>query len=237
MELADWLLASLVIIFGAVVQGLSGVGSGFIMVPLLALIDLRLLPGALIFGSLSISGSMAWIERSHINVRETYLVLLAIVPGSVIGSWLLSVIRAEQLGIFFGIMILLGVAISVVGVRLSPGPWHSAIAGTVAGAMGAASGIGAPVVALLYQHRSGPELRATLAFLYTIASTIILIALAAFGQFGLTQLGLGLLLFPGYLTGLYISRQFTAQVDHGNARIVVLVVAVVSALSLIAASF
>jgi uncharacterized membrane protein YfcA len=234
--LIDWLLASLVIALGALVQGLSGVGGGFLMVPLLALIDLRLLPGALIFASLSISGMMAWIERSHISYRETYLVLIAILPGAAVGAWLLSAIRTEQLGIFFGAMILFGVAITALGVRLKPNFVNSAIAGSLAGAMGAASGIGAPVLALLYQHRSGPELRATLAFMYTIASLTILVALGAFGQFGLLQMGLGLLLMPGFLTGLYISRQFTRDIDRGKSRLVVLVVAAISALSLIIAS-
>jgi uncharacterized membrane protein YfcA len=234
--ITEWLLASLVVVLGAVIQGVSGVGGGFIMVPLLALIDIRLLPGALIFSSLSISGLMAWSGRVDIQHRETNIVLLAIVPGAALGSWLLSIIHTEQLGIFFGTMILLGVIVTARGVRLRPNMFNSVIAGSIAGAMGASSGIGAPIIALLYQHRSGPELRATLAYMYTIASTSILLALAAFGQFGMDELWLGLLLVPGMLAGLWISRLFTASVDRGSTRVVVLVIATISALSLIISS-
>jgi uncharacterized membrane protein YfcA len=234
--ITQWLLASLVVVLGAVIQGVSGVGGGFIMVPLLALIDLRLLPGALIFSSLSISGLMAWSGRRDIQHRETNIVLLSIIPGAALGSWLLSIIQSDQLGVLFGTMILVGVIVTALGVRLKPNMFNSVIAGSMAGAMGASSGIGAPIIALLYQHRSGPELRATLAYMYTIASTIILLALAAFDQFGAAELWLGLLLMPGMLTGLWISRLFTGRVDRGSSRIVVLVVATISALSLIISS-
>ena len=233
MGITEWLLASLVVVLGAVIQGVSGVGGGFIMVPLLAFIDLRLLPGALIFSSLSISGLMTWFGRGDIRHSETSIMLIAIVPGAALGSWLLSVIQSEQLGLFFGAMILLGVLVTAFGVRLQPNLLNSVIAGSIAGAMGASSGIGAPIIALLYQHRSGPELRATLAYMYTIASLCILLVLAAFNQFGIAEIRLGLLLVPGMLAGLLISKRITGGVDRGSTRVVVLVIATISALSLI----
>ncbi len=236
MGIGEWLLASLVVVLGALVQGVSGVGGGFIMVPLLAMIDLRLLPGALIFASLSISGLMAWFERSHIKYRDTNIVLAAIMPGAALGAWLLSIVRTDQLGILFGTMILLGVLITALGVRLQPNMLNGTIAGFGAGTMGAASGIGAPVVALLYQHRSGPELRATLAYLYTVASTMILLALAYFGEFAAVEIELGAMLVPGFMLGLFVSRRLTTRVDRGGSRVVVLVVATISALSLIISS-
>ena len=73
----DLLLAVLAVVFGSIIQGVSGVGGGFIMVPLLAMIDIAYLPGPLIFGSLSISGLMAWRERDHIDYRATGFILIA----------------------------------------------------------------------------------------------------------------------------------------------------------------
>ncbi len=232
----ELLLATLVVASGGLIQGISGVGSGFIMVPLLAIIDFRFLPGALIFGSLSISGLMAWLDRQHIQFKDTPVVLIAIVPGALVGSWLLSIVATDQLGLFFGAMILLAVVITAFGVRLLPNLLNSTVAGLVAGAMGASSGIGAPIIALLYQHQAGPALRSTLAYLYTIASTLIVFALAVFGQFGLEQVALGCMLFPGFLLGLFLSRNFVLRVDQGLTRVLVLVVASISALSLIVSS-
>ena len=232
----ELLLATLVVASGGLIQGISGVGSGFIMVPLLAIIDFRFLPGALIFGSLSISGLMAWLGRQHIQFKDTPIVLIAIVPGALVGSWLLSIVATDQLGLFFGIMIVLAVAITAFGVRLLPNLLNSTVAGLVAGAMGASSGIGAPIIALLYQHQGGPALRSTLAYLYTIASMLIVLALAVFDQFGLEQIALGCMLFPGLLLGLFLSRNLALRVDQGLTRVLVLVVATISALSLIVSS-
>ena len=41
----DLLLAVLVVVLGSIIQGVSGVGGGFIMVPLLAMINMKYLPG------------------------------------------------------------------------------------------------------------------------------------------------------------------------------------------------
>ncbi|MEC9375198.1 MAG: sulfite exporter TauE/SafE family protein [Pseudomonadota bacterium] len=236
MSIIDWIIASIIVFLGAFIQGVSGVGGGFIMVPLLAFIDLRFLPGALIFSSLSISLIMAWLGRKEIKYRETNVVLISIIPGAAVGAWLLSIIQNEKLGLFFGVMILLGVLISSLGVRLKPNFFNSVISGSIAGAMGASSGIGAPIIALLFQNYSGPELRATLAYLYTIAGSLILVVLSGFNQFGIFQMQLGVFLVPGMLIGLFVSRRLTSAIDRGKTRILVLIFAAIPAISLIITS-
>jgi len=59
MELIDFIAATLAVIAGSVVQVASGVGGGFIIVPLLAWVDIGLVPAPLLFASLSLSGLMA----------------------------------------------------------------------------------------------------------------------------------------------------------------------------------
>ena len=105
--------------------------------------------------------------------------------------------------------------------------------GVIAGVMGATSGVGAPPIALLYQHRQGPELRPTLAFVYAASSMIILVFLSAFGRFGLRHAGLALLLVPGYLAGYLIATPLTRILDRGYSRRAVLLLSAVSALALL----
>jgi uncharacterized membrane protein YfcA len=212
------------------VQGVSGVGGGFIMVPLLAMINLSFLPGPLIFGSLSISGVMAWRERSHIDYRNTGFILAAIIPGSIIGAWLLAAIPPDRLGPLFAVLI------SLCGIHFPLNRVNSVGSGLLAGAMGASTGIGAPVIAILYQRVSGPMVRSTLAFVYTIASVFIVIALAVFGHFGLAEAGYGLLLVPGFMLGYLCSRPLALHFDHGATRYIVLGVSAVAAASLIVSS-
>ena len=227
------LLANIAIAFGSVVQGISGVGGGFIMVPLLALIDMSLLPGPFIFASLSLSSLMAWRERSAIDFTNTGAFLIAIVPGALMGAWLVSKVAPDNLGIVFGGVLLFAVAISAAGVHLPLNRYTATISGITAGAMGASSGIGAPVVAVLYQRESGPRVRSTLAYIYTIASVLILIALAIFDRFSWQDAQAGLQLVPGFLFGYICSRPLALHFDHGATRYIVLTVSGLAAVILL----
>jgi hypothetical protein len=211
----------------------SGVGGGFIFVPLVALINMGLVPGPIIFASLSISGLMWWRERRHVDYKNIVAILLAVVPGTLFGAWLLSIVATDQLGILFGSVILFAVLISLLGLHLRLNRVSGSVAGFLAGAMGASTGIGAPIVAVLYQDASGPKLRSTLALLYTVASTLIVISLALFGRFGATEIGYAVLLVPGYLLGYLCSRPLALYFDHGATRYVVLGVSATASLGLI----
>jgi uncharacterized membrane protein YfcA len=221
---------------GAIVQGVSGVGGGFIMVPLLAMINVSYLPGPLVFGSLSISGLMMWRERSHINFRCTAVLLAAIVPGALFGAWLLSTVAPDRLGIMFGGVILFAVLISLLGIHFPLNRISAAVAGLVAGSMGASTGIGAPILAVLYQRQAGPMVRSTLAFLYTIASALIVIALVFFDRFAVAELTYSLLLVPGFMLGYLFSRPLAVHFDHGATRYIVLGVSALASGSLIVSS-
>lgn len=233
---ADLALAVLAVALGSIIQGVSGVGGGFIMVPLLAMINMKYLPGPLIFGSLSISGVMAWRERAHIDFRATHFIVMAIVPGAALGAWLVSQVDPDRLGIVFGSMILFAVFISALGVHFPLNRITATVSGFVAGAMGASSGIGAPVIAVLYQRQAGPMVRSTLAYVYTIASVLIVIALAAFGRFSLVDAQSGLLLVPGFMLGYLGSRPLALHFDHGATRYIVLGVSAVAATVLLISS-
>lgn len=229
----DLLLAVLVIVLGSIIQGVSGVGGGFIMVPLLALIDMSLLPGAFIFGTLSLSTLMAWRERAHIDMANTAPILLAVIPGALLGALLVAQVSSDRLGLVFGSMILVAIAISLTGIHLPLNRLTAAFAGLTAGAMGASSGIGAPVIAILYQRESGPRVRSTLAYIYTGASLLILVALAAFGKFTFRDAQAGLLLVPGFVLGYICSRPLALRFDHGATRYIVLGVSAVAAIALV----
>lgn len=222
---------------GAIVQGASGVGGGFISIPLIAVIDYALLPGPQVFASLSISTLMAWRERNHIDYQNTGSLLALMVPGAVVGAWLLSLVSVDRLGVLFGSIILLAVIVSLLGLQLVRNPRNAAVSGFVAGIMGASTGIGAPPIALLYQRASGPMVRSTLAYIYTAASLLILCALAFFGRFGVNEMLLGVMLVPGWLLGYLCSRPLARFFDHGATRYVVLGVSGAAAVSLIVTSF
>jgi len=230
------LAANLAVALGAVVQAATGVGGGFLMVPLLAWIDLALIPAPVIFASFALTLLMAARGWRHVDLGLAGWMLVGLVPGSLAGAWLLASIGWERLGVLFASMILLAVAISLSGLqpRLSRG--NALVAGGLAGLMGASAGIGAPAMALMLQRQSGPRLRANLAVLYTGASVIMLLILAAFGRFGTRELGLGAGLMPGFLAGYWLARRLHRHVDAGRSRQAVLALSALAALALMARS-
>lgn len=236
MDLVDLTLAAMVIVVGSVVQRVSGVGGGFIMIPLLAMIDVSYVPGPLIFATLVLSTLMAWQEREAIQFKFVPLIVVAFVPGVIAGAWLLSLVPAEQLGLVFGSVILLAVLISLLGLHPPLNRSSCVVTGLVAGVMGGSSGIGAPVLAILYHRQSGAALRATLALLYTCCSLLILIALMLFGHFGEQQFYTGVLLIPGFVVGLLLGGLVANRLGHLNMRYLVLGVSSIAAVALIARS-
>jgi len=236
MEWIDFIYAALAICGGAVIQTLTGVGTGFLVVPIIALIDMELLPGPMVMASMALSGIMAWRGRHHIDYKNVGAILIGIVPGAMLGATILSRVSLEYMGIVFGIVILIGVLLSSLSLHIPLNRSTGFIAGTAAGTMGASTGIGAPVLAILYQNASGPMIRATLALLYTVASALILLVLAAFGEFDADGVVDAFLLMPGFITGYFASQHLTARLDAAGIRWAVLAVAGIAALFLIGRS-
>lgn len=234
MSPLEALAATAVVALGSVVQAASGVGAGFLITPLLAIISLDLVPGPVIFASLSLSGLMLWRERGAVDRQRVPTILAGIAAGAVLGGWVLSSTPPDRLGLIFGTVILLAIALNSLGLEPPPNRRTAAAAGLVAGAMGTSTGVGAPALAILFQHDSGPRVRATLALLYTLASLFILVVLAAYGQFGKGEALSGALLMPGHLIGYVIANRYRRQLDGRATRPLVLGVAGAAALVLLA---
>ena len=237
MALTEFIAANLAVIAGSVVQAASGVGGGFIIVPLLAWIDLDLIPAPILFASLSLSGLMAAREWHAVDWHYIPVILGGLVPGSLFGAWILASVPLQNLGMVFGCVILLAIIVTASGWHIPLNRVTGAFTGALSGTMGTSSGIGAPPLALLYQDQPGSRIRATLAVIYTGATLIMLVMLFGFGEFGAGEVQSGLLLIPGFVLGYWLANRWTLPVGQGHARIAVLLVSGVAAVALILRSF
>ncbi len=228
--------ASLVVILGSIIQAASGVGAGFIVVPIVAWIDLSLVPAPMIFASMALSGIMSWRERGAIDTRRLPAVFMGLLPGAAAGAWILKTIPSDSLGVMFGVVILLAVVLTGSGLSLPLNRITALVCGAVSGAMGASTGIGAPVLALLYQHAGGAKVRSTLAVLYSGASVMILAILAAVGKFTPADALAGGALMPAFLIGYLIANRFRLQLDRGTIRPAVLGLSTAAAIALLVKS-
>ena len=138
------------------------------------------------------------------------------------------------LGVLAGAAVLLAVAISAVSASVPVTRVTTIATGVASGTMGTATSIGGPPLALLYQHREGPRLRATLAATFVFGTVLSLTALAVAGAVAGWHLALALALLPGTVTGVVISSRLTHRVDGAWLRPIVLALATLVAVVAVA---
>ena len=209
---------------GSVVQATTGLGGGILIVPLLALISYELVPGPMALASMVLTVTMAVRGRREIAWQGLGVMCIGLGLGTVLGVLFLSQLSLVLLGFVFSFFIVVAVLISVFGQRLEVHPTSQFITGMSSGLMGAASGMGAPILALLYQYHSGPALRATLAVLFAFSTAIMIIGFYLSGHFQSHHWLAALYLSPGFLIGYFVSPYLIAYVDKGYARSLVLVI-------------
>jgi hypothetical protein len=229
----DFLLANAAVMLGAILQASTGLGAGLIIVPLLALVSLEFVPGPVVLASVALSGIMAIQGRREIQTKGLGLLSLFLCLGVVVGALSISAIPLQRAGIAFGALVLIAVAVSIAMPEMQRTAPVVAAGSTFAGFMAAISGIGAPILALLYQNEPPRVLRATLGMIFTISSTAILICLHFVGRFGLHEAWLGMWLAPGYVLGFLFAPPLARRLDRGNSRRAVLIISTLSAVMLI----
>jgi uncharacterized membrane protein YfcA len=110
------------------------------------------------------------------------------------------------------------------------------VAGIASGFMGTATSVGGPPMALLYQHETGPRIRATLSIYFLVGCITSLIGYRWAGLLGGEPLLAGLALVPGTLAGYALSGPAAARLDAGKMRPAVLALCALAALAAIAAN-
>jgi uncharacterized protein len=155
------------------------------------------------------------------------------VPGTILAGYLLAIISQSALVLLFGFMVLLGVAISLAGMRFPPLPKNLFMAGMLSAIMGTIATIGGPPMALVYQHNASEELRSTLSMYFIIGGIFSLLVLTAVGRFGMTELWMSLSLLPGIVFGYLASSKILPRLNGSIMRYLILGISTVSGLVVI----
>lgn len=209
----EWLLASLVIFLGALVQGSIGFGVALLGAPLLFLINPMLVPAPVIIVGMSLPALILARDWRAVKPADVAWVLPGKALGSAAAGVVLGLVSERSLGLLFGIMVWLGVLFSI-GRRLpAPGPRTRLLAGGAAGFMATTTAIGGPPLALAFQSVHGARLRGTLSACFLPGGVFSLAALTWAGRFGLTELWLGLSLFPAIIIGFLLSGRLSQWLD------------------------
>ncbi|WP_290648584.1 sulfite exporter TauE/SafE family protein [Aquisalimonas sp.] len=218
LTLSEWLLAGLVILAGSLIQGAIGFGVALIGAPLLYFIQPALIPGAMIVAGMCLPLLILLRDWRAVYFPDAGWAVVGQLPGSLAGIAILGVVAEDMLGLVFGVLVLLGVGLSVSGGIANPRPHHILLAGGLTGLMATATSIGGPPLALAFQRFSGARLRGTLSAAFVPGGVIILTTLALFGRFGLPDLLMGLSLLPAVGVGFWLSGYVAAWLDRAWLR-------------------
>lgn len=225
-------LASL--FFGALVQGSLGFGMGLVSIPVLGLMVPERLPQAVVLSVLPLTVFMLWHERDAVRPRLVTWLLVGRVLGVVPAVLVLLVVPERALQVLFAVTTLAAVGLMAADrISVEVNRRSQLVAGTLAGFIGTAAGLGGPPVALLYANQSGRTLRATLALMMLVGNLASLAGYWVGGRLTPVDLTLGGLFLVPTLLGLGVGMVVRRHLHGPRLRWAVLTVVAASALVLL----
>ncbi len=233
LTLLQLLLITLCMIAGASLQGSAGFGSGLVAVPLLGLIDLRLVPGPILFSYIFLNLLMSWRERRHISLFHVQHMSSGLVLGTILGIILLVNVEQHYFPLLAAVIVLTGVLLSFISKEIQISRSNLTIAGSLSGLMSLIAGLSGPPIALLLQHQQPAFIRGNLAVTFVFASLLSISALAINQRFYLTDIWLGFCLLPGIALGFVFGQILAKHISAEQSRFLIIFISAASAISLL----
>jgi uncharacterized protein len=212
-----------VIVFASVVQGTIGFGLALLGAPFIAIVLPEAIPVTVVLVSWPSGAFLALREHHALDRTALAWMLAGAVPGTLVGLLIIHAASTDDLAVIVGITTLLGVLGTIVSPPIRITLATASSAGFIGNVAGTAASVGGPPVALLFQHRRGPIVRATLGAYFVVSGTLSIVGYAATGEVTLDRFLLAVGLLPAMLFGVWASRHFHDLVDRGWLRPSVLV--------------
>jgi uncharacterized membrane protein YfcA len=233
MGLADLSLPTAVIAVAAMAVGSAfqaalGMGLALFVVPILALVDPRFIPGPMLLAGSLLAAMTAYGERQAIDPKGLGASFVGLAAGTVVGAVALHVAAGPNVQKVFGYLILLAVVVSIVGTPVAMTKRNLLLGGGAAGIMGTMVGIHGPAISLVFQRAEPNVARAMLGAFFTAAYLGSVIALAFVGLFGNAEILRAIVLLPGVAVGLALAPLTRRFIDRKHLRAAILAVAAVS---------
>lgn len=229
-------LLALVLILGATVQSVVGLGLGLVAAPVVTLLEPSLMPTLLLVLGLLLPMATLARERRDIDWPGLAWSLPLRFPGTWLGVLLLAALSERTLGIAVGITVLLAIGVTASSAVVPKTRGSLMAAGFTSGITGTTSAIGGPPIALVYQSQPARQIRSTLAVYFIVGSGLSLAGLGLAGQVATSTIWLGLLLTPTLLVGTWLGHALHGRLPEHRMRVVVLGICGGSAMALLVRS-
>ncbi|MGC5627783.1 sulfite exporter TauE/SafE family protein [Georgenia sp. Z1344] len=228
MSETAFVVSAVTILVAAFVQGSTGMGFALVAAPVIGLVEPRLIPVLLLVLMIPLNAYVAWREREHLDWHGVRWISAGRFAGTFAGLWILVVVTEHQLMLLIGWSTIIAAVVALLAPAFDPNRTGLVSVGLITGVTETSTGVGGPPLALAYQHKSGPTLRATVAVCFLVGEVISLVVLGIGGQIELGTLGMSAALVPFVGIGAFVSRWVHHRLDGKLLRMIVLVFAIVS---------
>lgn len=218
---------------GAVIQGSIGFGYALLAVPAMVLLLPWAVPVTPLFLALPMTLLMSAREWRSIDLGGFALITAGRLLGTVAGVVLLVLAPKGYLSMLMGLLILTAALGSFLKPTFEVNKRTRLAGGVASGVVGTVAALGGTPLALVYQDRSGAELRSTLAISFVVGIAMSLVGLGLAGQVEGRHVLLALQLLPCMLVGLWVSRWVVERLDERWLRPAVLAFAAAAGLVII----
>lgn len=214
----------LVATIAAIIQRTTGQAFGTILAGFVTPIAPAYVPAAVILLGAPVTLMSAGLDFRAVKVREIAPAIAGRLTGAVPAAMLVSVIAGSQLlGLFVGLTILLGVVLSLVGLKVARTPVTLGVAGLALGFFGTLTAVGAAPMSLICQHEEAKAARAMLNFFFLVGVTGSIIALAVEGVIRMADLYPVAALAPAVVLGVVLSGFLAKRMEGHSLRPAVLI--------------
>lgn len=214
-----WLICAVAIFCGTMLQRLAGQGLGMLASPVMALVAPEFLPATMLLIGVVVGFRAVSVERSAVNKAELPPGFAGRTVGAVVAAWIAThVVDTGSFAYLVAGMVFLGIALSLLGVRVAIRPATLFLGSVVSGLMGTLTAVGAPPLALLYQHEEARRSAAMQNTFFAFGMVVSIIALAVAGLIGLRHLLLALSLLPVALLALRVAQPFAQRAAKARIR-------------------
>lgn len=213
-------IAALALALAAAVQTLTGAGFALTAAPPLLLVAPALVPDALLWLTLLVTGYTVTMDRTVIDRVFVRRCVLAAVPGTGVGFAATAMLPGQALTVGIAIAVVVAGCVGLAGRRPPITPATTCAAGLAAGALNWVAALPGPPVALVYRAADAATIRATLSALFLCVSAVTLAARYASGQAhagaGVAAVGLALAVLGGAVLARPLTRRISsALVSRG----------------------
>ncbi len=213
LSVTAWVVVSIAMFLGAIVQSTIGFGMVVLALPAVLIAAPDLVPGPLSVATMLLVIPVALAERHAARRDDLWRLIPGRFLGALVGLGLLAVARGDTLVVVAALIVLIAVAATVWAPPVPRNDGTLAGAAVVSGTFAMAVSIGGPPLALLYQHAKGPEIRATVSFVFAAGIPITLIGLILGGHLDRAGFATGASIWPAVFAGYGVASRIRHRVD------------------------